>query len=67
MTFVTVTEPVPETCEKKNEFLPLLVVAIRGTKAKVDWMVNANGQPRSIVDFVVGFGLAFYIVPGLAG
>jgi hypothetical protein len=40
----TVTEP-EETAPEASPF-PLLVVAIKGTERTIDWIVNANSQPR---------------------
>ncbi|KAF8459250.1 Alpha/Beta hydrolase protein, partial [Kalaharituber pfeilii] len=30
---------------------PLLVIAVKGSRSAVDWMVNSNGTPRSVGDF----------------
>ena len=48
-TFTTVTEePASKLDQSRNSFLPLLVVSIRGSKGKVDHMVNANCRPRKL-------------------
>ncbi len=35
------------------EELPALVIACRGTESMLDTIVNANGRPRSLADFLV--------------
>lgn len=50
-TMVTVTEL--DGKQSKNPFLPLVVVAIRGSDSKMDHMVNANGKPRNADSFIV--------------
>lgn len=36
-----------------NDFIPVLVVAIRGSASRWDHMVNANSQPRDAREFLV--------------
>ena len=50
-TMVTVTEP--DGKQSKNPFLPLVVVAIRGSDGKMDHMVNANSEPKNANPFIV--------------
>lgn len=50
-TMVTVTELDRERL--KNPFLPLIVVAIRGSDSKMDHMVNANSKPKNASSFIV--------------
>ena len=49
---VTVTEELDRK-ELKNPFLPLVVVAIRGSDGKMDHMVNANSKPKNASSFIV--------------
>ncbi|GIJ86995.1 hypothetical protein Asppvi_005894 [Aspergillus pseudoviridinutans] len=35
-----------------NTFLPVLVIAVRGSASKMDHMVNANGRPRDANGFI---------------
>jgi hypothetical protein len=42
----------PATPTAANPFLPMLVVAIRGTANSVDRMVNLNGKSKG-VDFLI--------------
>jgi hypothetical protein len=52
---MTTTIVVPrDDSELDNEFLPLMVVAVRGSASQVDHMVNANAKPKSVSPFVVG-------------
>jgi hypothetical protein len=37
----------------KNDNLPALVIAIRGTSGYLDHMVNVNGRPSSVSEFLV--------------
>ena len=37
------------------EELPALIIACRGTESILDSIVNANGRPRSLSNFLVGF------------
>ncbi len=39
--------------ESDGEFLPVLVIAVRGTVGIVDWMVNASAQPKDADQFLV--------------
>ena len=39
--------------QPKDPFLPLVVVAIRGSDSKVDHMVNANSKPKNASSFIV--------------
>ena len=48
---ITVTEL--DRKQPKHPFLPLVVVAIRGSDSKVDHMVNANSKPKSASSFIV--------------
>ncbi|KAI5803697.1 Alpha/Beta hydrolase protein [Geopyxis carbonaria] len=38
--------------DAKERLFPLLVVAVRGSASGVDWMVNANGDPRDASEFL---------------
>jgi hypothetical protein len=46
----TIVTPAADT---ENEFLPALVIAVRGSASKVDHMVNANSRPRTAFDYDV--------------
>ncbi|KAM5457932.1 hypothetical protein McanCB49686_002359, partial [Microsporum canis] len=37
-----------------NKFSPTLVIAVRGSASPVDHMVNANAEPKSVANFIVG-------------
>jgi len=50
MTIVSQTSS-PNTAD--NAFLPMLVVAVRGTKSNVDMMVNLNSKGKSATDLFV--------------
>lgn len=50
MTFTSVT---PRETSSTSTFLPVMIVAIRGTKSRVDHMVNINNQPRDATSFIV--------------
>lgn len=53
VTIITVTEPDSEHAPNANGFLPLRVVAIRGSHSKMDHIVNANNRPRGAGTFIV--------------
>lgn len=52
-TIITITEPESEHAPNANWFLPLRVVAIRGSHSKMDHVVNANSRPRGAGTFIV--------------
>ncbi|KAJ6437593.1 hypothetical protein O9K51_09800 [Purpureocillium lavendulum] len=37
---------------EENEFLPALVIAVRGTASRIDHIVNVNAQPRSAQRYI---------------
>ncbi|KAJ5716604.1 hypothetical protein N7493_008515 [Penicillium malachiteum] len=57
-TFVGVEEESPYYVESlfpktpSDGLLPMLVIAIRGSASQVDFMVNANGNPRDVKGFI---------------
>ena len=48
---ITVTEL--NRKQPRNPFLPVVVVAIRGSDSKLDHMVNANSKPKNASSFIV--------------
>lgn len=44
-----------EASLSQNEHLPALIITIRGSAKVVDHMVNLNGRPIPVNDFLVSF------------
>jgi mannose/fructose-specific phosphotransferase system component IIA len=52
-TTITIVSQNPSSKVAKNSQLPMLVIAVKGTKSKVDMMVNANNEGKSALGLFV--------------
>ena len=57
---VTFTSVTPRDPSSTSTFLPVLIVAIRGTKNRVDHVVNISNQPQDATPFIVSWPEQFH-------